>query len=441
NRDLDDDNDGFTDADEVAVGTDPLDDNSRPADLDGDFIPDLLDEDIDGDGRLNPVDAFPLNPGEADDTDEDGIGNNADPDDDNDQYTDGTELILGTDPRNASSIPADLDRDLIPDVFDDDRDGDTYKNEVDAFPDDSTRWEAVLPLESFAGGYQDLIPSDADTSLFEPQRLSVARGVVLDSQGLARSGIYVNAVNHPEFGTAVTDELGYWRLVLNGGQTYTLRFDDPLGSPSVDRNVSIPWNDIVVVPSLRMSTLDPVVTSGTLDGTAGDAVVHQSQNGVAPTTVVIPRDVKAFGRRYDGTRELLRDISLRATEYPDPDSMPASLPPSSLFTLCFELSIDEWDSVDFRDCVDDNADGTYQQSECESRFVNVWVPNFLEFDVGTSVPFGYYDRDLAAWNPQPDGVVVELLDSDQDTFVDALDASGDGQPDDLGCAGTFTSEG
>ena len=61
--------------------------------------------DTDGDGVADDDDAFPLDPTEWLDTDGDEIGNNADPDDDNDGYSDEVEIVLGTDPLDASSTP------------------------------------------------------------------------------------------------------------------------------------------------------------------------------------------------------------------------------------------------------------------------------------------------------------------------------------------------
>jgi hypothetical protein len=80
NADLDDDNDGYSDAIEATEDTDPLLNSSRPADLDGDFIPDSTDADIDGDTVLNDDDACPLDANETTDTDGDGICDNADTD-------------------------------------------------------------------------------------------------------------------------------------------------------------------------------------------------------------------------------------------------------------------------------------------------------------------------------------------------------------------------
>ncbi|MFL2956568.1 MAG: beta strand repeat-containing protein [Candidatus Thalassarchaeaceae archaeon] len=69
-------------------------------------------------------------------------------DDDNDGYTDLDETTncdtgayaSTSDTLDSTSIPADMDNDFICDALDTDRDGDTYDNSVDLFPDDPTDW-------------------------------------------------------------------------------------------------------------------------------------------------------------------------------------------------------------------------------------------------------------------------------------------------------------
>jgi len=78
------DNDGWSNANETLCNTDWQDINSVPLDTDGDMICDIMDGDIDGDLVPNDQDLFPLNPLEWYDFDGDGIGDNTDPDDDND---------------------------------------------------------------------------------------------------------------------------------------------------------------------------------------------------------------------------------------------------------------------------------------------------------------------------------------------------------------------
>jgi hypothetical protein len=92
NLDADDDGDGIGD-----------DDNKNG-------IADFEELDFDGDGvdraKSVPWDVFPLDAKEWQDTDGDGIGDNADPDDDNDGYTDEYETKHGTNPLDSLSFPA-----------------------------------------------------------------------------------------------------------------------------------------------------------------------------------------------------------------------------------------------------------------------------------------------------------------------------------------------
>lgn len=128
--DVDDDNDGLTDAQEKKLGTDPL-----LADSDGDLLSDQsevtagtnpLKQDSDNDGTNDKNDAFPTEASESVDTDGDGLGNNSDlcpdsadttntdtdndgqgdvcdTDDDGDGVADSLELSIGSDPLNPDS--------------------------------------------------------------------------------------------------------------------------------------------------------------------------------------------------------------------------------------------------------------------------------------------------------------------------------------------------
>jgi hypothetical protein len=128
-NDLDDDNDndGVADAKDAFplereewadVDHDRIGDN-LDADINGDGvaddlnhngIPDNEEPDWDGDGVPNanavPWDAFPRDPKEWRDIDGDGIGDNADPDIDGDGYSNDEERKAGTDPLDPLSFPA-----------------------------------------------------------------------------------------------------------------------------------------------------------------------------------------------------------------------------------------------------------------------------------------------------------------------------------------------
>lgn len=59
---LDEDSDGFSNADELDNGTDPCNAANRPADADGDFVSDLNDPDDDNDGSNDMGDLFAIDP-------------------------------------------------------------------------------------------------------------------------------------------------------------------------------------------------------------------------------------------------------------------------------------------------------------------------------------------------------------------------------------------
>ena len=104
-------------------------------DTDGDELGDNIDPDDDNDGFNDNVDEFPLDATEWLDTDGDGIGNNADTDDDNDGFND-----------NVDEFPLDVtewldtDGDGIGNNADTDDDNDGFNDDVDDFPLDATEW-------------------------------------------------------------------------------------------------------------------------------------------------------------------------------------------------------------------------------------------------------------------------------------------------------------
>jgi len=138
--DTDADGDGYSNADETRCVSDPLNTSSTPSDLDGDFVPDCIDTDKDGDGYEDSGDTFPLNASEWIDNDIDGIGDNADMDDDNDGWLDTIEETCETDPKDNSDTPVDTDQDGDPDCIDTDDDNDTYLDTNDTFPLDAEEW-------------------------------------------------------------------------------------------------------------------------------------------------------------------------------------------------------------------------------------------------------------------------------------------------------------
>ena len=98
-------------------------------DTDNDGIGNNVDPDDDGDGVNDAQDVFPLDPSEWVDTDNDGIGNNADTDDDNDGVIDAQDAFP-LDPNES----VDTDKDGIGNNADPDDDNDGVVDTQDAFP-------------------------------------------------------------------------------------------------------------------------------------------------------------------------------------------------------------------------------------------------------------------------------------------------------------------
>ena len=136
NVDDDDDNDSWSDADESACGSDPLDSASLPSDFDGDLVCDMVDSDDDNDGTDDANDAFPFDNTEDTDTDGDGTGDNADTDDDGDGISDLEDAFP-----YDSTEDTDTDGDGTGDNTDDDIDNDGTLNADDAFPLDNSEWD------------------------------------------------------------------------------------------------------------------------------------------------------------------------------------------------------------------------------------------------------------------------------------------------------------
>ncbi|MBJ09023.1 MAG: hypothetical protein CMB63_03290 [Euryarchaeota archaeon] len=114
----------WEDADGDGYGDNPNGNNPDPYlnDYDNDGFPDSEDilpflyspGDQDADGCPDLIDRFPTNPRECLDNDNDGIGDNSDPDDDNDGWNDIDEERLGYLPFDNTSVPVDTWEIVVP---------------------------------------------------------------------------------------------------------------------------------------------------------------------------------------------------------------------------------------------------------------------------------------------------------------------------------------
>jgi RHS repeat-associated protein len=286
---------------------------------------------------------------------------------------------------------------------------------------------APLPEGSFGKQYEDLVPPDATIGAYDARRFVVITGFVYGRGMAPLSGVTISLHNHPEYGTATSDETGRFSLPADGGGLYTGVYEKE-GYITAHRQVQTCWNDISIVdddPVLIQQ--DTKATQVVFDGNPNTVTLHEStlvadEFGSRACTMVFTGDNLAYATDENGNETTLTTMTTRATEFDTPESMPAILPPTSAYTYCAELSVDGAKSVRF-----------------EKPLVT-YVDNFLGFDVGEVVPVGYYDRERGVWVPEENGVVVKLLDTDSDGIVDALDADGDDAPDDLNQDDSFIDE-
>ncbi|WP_192938425.1 gliding motility-associated C-terminal domain-containing protein, partial [Flagellimonas hadalis] len=141
--------DSDVDGDGIGDNADDDDNNDgvTDTDTDGDGLGDEVDNDDDNDGIPDDQDDFPTDANENTDTDGDGIGDNADTDDDGDGYSDDIEEVEGTNPKDPNSTPLDTDGDGLPDSMDDDDDNDGVLDGDDYFP--TSDEPKLVPAQAF----------------------------------------------------------------------------------------------------------------------------------------------------------------------------------------------------------------------------------------------------------------------------------------------------
>ena len=121
-------------------------DSAEPPLLDAVFRGETLQEAVsDGDGVPDDEDAFPDDPTETVDTDGDGIGDNADPDDDNDGMPDSFETATGFDPLDPADADADADGDGFTNL--EEFEAETDPHDPESKPSRDLSWLFLLLLD------------------------------------------------------------------------------------------------------------------------------------------------------------------------------------------------------------------------------------------------------------------------------------------------------
>ena len=254
-------------------------------------------------------------------------------------------------------------------------------------------------------------------------------GIVQDKSGTPLAGVTIAILNRSDYGSNTTNAEGKFTFPVDGGEALVVTYHKA-GYLPVQRKVDIPEDDWVAIDPVAMSAVDTVVTLIDLSNTEEPQVHHSSttddERGERTTGLVFDGITEATVTAPDGSTQVLTgEIGVRASEFDQPDTMPAELPDNTAFTFATALTIDG---------VDSESEVTFDQP------VILYLDNFLGFGVGEIVPVGYYNEKTAEWDAYDNGVVVKLLDSDNDGTVDGLDSDGDDSADDLNGNGSTGDE-
>lgn len=251
-------------------------------------------------------------------------------------------------------------------------------------------------------------------------RAAVIRGRIVDRDSQSPVSGATVTVLATGYGQTLSRSDGFYDLVVNGGDTFTLQVAKT-GYPTVQRKVETRWLDFSVVPDISMVPLDaatPVAvnSAGTTDAvnwTVATASSVTDGDGTRQARVLIPPSTTIGGWTPQAT-----NLNFRVTEYTlgtgtqaaaARAAMPGELPFNSAYTYAVELSIDEVPSPTFT-----NSNG---------NAVMFYVDNFTGPGLSTlgqtsvSVPAGYYDRAAGMWKPEPSGNIVRILTTNGNTIA------------------------
>lgn len=247
---------------------------------------------------------------------------------------------------------------------------------------------------------------------FDSTSVAVVTGQVRAEDGSPFAGARVVVVGHPEFGATETRGDGRFDIALLGGRTATIavhaegHIPSHRSLPLVRRGTFARVEDIVLLEH------GPMVMVDTATGGVFSARESVDEDGPRSLSLMMPAGTRAMARGAAGERPMER-LGLRIREFTvgvdGPARMPGTLPDSSAYTYAVELGVEglaDDESIRF------------------DRPVPIYLDNFLDFPIGTSVPVGSYSREEGRWVPEENGLVVEVLGVREGLAELDLDGSG-----------------
>jgi RHS repeat-associated protein len=278
------------------------------------------------------------------------------------------------------------------------------------------------------GSVQTGVTDDA----IDDEQAAVVRGRVLTADGAPLPGVEVSVKDRPEFGSTLSRADGEVYLAVAGGETLTLQFERPAQSITdaylpAQRAIEVPWQGYAQFEDVRLLKPGPVEEAIDLSGSSLAYQTYQGTRvvdgrGSRQPVLLFPPGTHARAELPDGSSEPLGQAHVRVTEYTvgagGQQAMPGALPPHTAYTYAAEFAVDEAEALDAETVRFTDALGAPQP-------VISYNENFLDFDVGTPVPYGYFDEEKGAWLPEESGVIVKVLDHAGGRAV--LDVTGSGQ--------------
>ncbi len=255
-----------------------------------------------------------------------------------------------------------------------------------------------------------------DAAVFDATRVSVVRGAVIDDAGAPLEGVCVTVPAEPRFGETRTRADGRFEIVVNGGDTVSLRFTRDGRLPSRRRfplkpNRFLDAGEVALIaPSAKASP----VTFGKDTWQIASGETSRDESEARTAFVLVPPGVRATARAAGKGERPLESGTLRITEHTRGErglaAMPSMLPSTSAYTYASSFVFDE--AAD--------EDVTFDEP------VIAYVDNFLHMKIGAFVPAGGLGAEDDLWKPGDSGRIVQIVDGPQGL---ALDADGDGKAD------------
>ncbi|MBK7367063.1 MAG: hypothetical protein IPJ04_03900 [Candidatus Eisenbacteria bacterium] len=280
-------------------------------------------------------------------------------------------------------------------------------------------FDRIKFLWSGAGPVQTGVAS----STIDTTRVSVIRGRVFGRDVGALANVSVSVVGHSEYGQTLTRADGVFDLAVNAGSPRTLEFAKA-DFLLAQRTITPAPLDFVQLPDVAL--LGQSVRQYHVRTDTARKIVSRFEsdlNGDRRLTLIFQQGTRctlSVGTSDTSTT----DFHVRAKEYTvgadGEEAMPGTLPPSSAYTYCVNLSTVEGDVM---------AGSGPPARVAFDRPVSTYVREFLGARVGTAVPSGSYDFTTGQWVPSEDGLIVRikgrgrsLANIDSDTLAASNDS-------------------